>query len=321
MNDSLFCGIIVYLANFMRCYRGKCTSRGPQVMNALPINDQGWAPDPPDAGGPLYRTSLLPREIRDPLPSKIDLRAKPYADDAGNPYLPTPYTQAPHINACTANALTSAFTFEIKRQGLQPSTFSRLFIYYLETLNIGQPGNETGVSVRDGVDALASDGSCQDAEWLNYDTYPMPGPPPQPIRDQAKQYLKNNGMALAYFRLDNANINELKTCLAAGHPFVFGFLVFQSFNGANNGGKGLVPMPKKNGDPQIGSHTIIAVGYDDARFTVRSSWGLRDPNTNTVFGDQGDYYMPYEYLTGSNDFPDGLAGDFWTLRLTKIAGA
>ena len=98
-------------------------------------------------------------------------------------------------------------------------------------------------------------------------------------------------------------LDQLKGCLAAGYPIVFGFSVYESFETQAVAKTGKVPMPKSK-EKQLGGHAVLAVGYDDAskRFIVRNSWG-------TGWGLQGYFTIPYDYLTDGN-----LADDFWTIK-------
>ena len=68
--------------------------------------------------------------------------------------------------------------------------------------------------------------------------------------------------------------NDLRGCLAAGFPFVFGFTVYASFESDYVARTGHVPMPHWF-ERAIGGHAVMAVGYDDASstFIVRNSWG------------------------------------------------
>ena len=104
----------------------------------------------------------------------------------------------------------------------------------------------------------------------------------------------------------NQNLTNMKGCLAAGFPFVFGFTVYESFEFNDVAQTGNVPMPRF--DEQImGGHAVLAVGYDDGDrlFICRNSWGAD-------WGDAGYFYMPYAYLLDNN-----LSDDFWTIRLVK----
>nr|MDQ6913620.1 C1 family peptidase [Verrucomicrobiota bacterium] len=98
-------------------------------------------------------------------------------------------------------------------------------------------------------------------------------------------------------------LDEMRTCLADGFPFVFGFTVYDSFESAAVAQSGVVnlPLPKEK---VIGGHAVMAVGYNDAqqRFIIRNSW-------NTDWGMKGYFTMPYEYLSDRN-----LSDDFWTVR-------
>jgi C1A family cysteine protease len=100
-------------------------------------------------------------------------------------------------------------------------------------------------------------------------------------------------------------LNQLKSCLAEGYPFVFGFTVFDSFESETVTNTGLLDMPKTS-ESSHGGHAVMAVGYNDEvrRFIIRNSWGSN-------WGNRGYFTMPYEYLTN----PD-LSSDFWTIRLT-----
>ena len=99
----------------------------------------------------------------------------------------------------------------------------------------------------------------------------------------------------------------MKSCLAEGYPFVFGFTVYESFESEAVAKSGKLNMPKK-GEAQVGGHAVMAVGYSDSskRFIVRNSWG-------TSWGLNGYFTMPFDYLLNEN-----LSDDFWTIRLVEV---
>lgn len=252
----------------------------------------GWQPDLPDHRDLPYGALRLGLEAPATLPPSVDLRA----------HCPPIYDQHP-LQSCTANALAAAFRFLEIKSGSNKLNPSRLFIYYNERDLENQVDSDNGAQLRDGIKSIATSGICDEADW-SYDE-PFAQKPPQSCFDKALKF-----KAVNYFCLNKASLDELRGCLAAGFPFVFGFSICASFNNAdfNNG---IVTMPD-HGEPIEGGHAVMAVGYDDAArlFTVQNSWG-------PTRGDHGYFYMPYNYVTSS------MADSFWTVRAisgSAIAG-
>ena len=97
------------------------------------------------------------------------------------------------------------------------------------------------------------------------------------------------------------NIVFLK--LLEGYPFVFGFSVYENFEGSKIATTGILDLPGKD-ESMLGRHAVLAVGYNDPsqRFIVRNSWG-------NTWGQKGHFTMPYDYLLNEK-----LADNFWTIR-------
>jgi hypothetical protein len=250
----------------------------------------GWKPDLPDHRDFSYATMRLGLEAPASLPSSVDLRLN----------CPPVYMQGPS-QSCTANALAAAFKFlEIKSKN---ATFepSRMFIYYNERDLESDTDSDAGAYLRDGIKCIATNGICDETNWPYSELFSTK--PSQSCYDQALTY-----KAVNYYRLNNANLNELQSCLAAGFPFVFGFSIYSSFQSVGDSNGGNVPIPEA-GESVLGGHAVMAVGYDDAtsRFVIQNSWG-------PAVGDRGFYYMPYNYLTSTN-----LCDDFWTIRAISTA--
>jgi C1A family cysteine protease len=150
--------------------------------------------------------------------------------------------------------------------------------------------------IRDGIKSVAKEGAPHETLW----PYTISKFAIKPSAAAYKDALKHR--AVLYQRLTQT-LDQLRGCLAAGYPFVFGFSVYESFETQAVAKTGKVPMPKSK-EKQLGGHAVLAVGYDgpSKRFIVRNSW-------STAWGLQGYFTMPYDYLTDGN-----LADDFWTIK-------
>ena len=252
---------------------------------ARKIQGYGWNPDIPDGRDLMY---AAPPEVVAQLPDKVDLR----------PQCPPVYDQG-QLGSCTANSIGGALEFDQIKEGQQPFTPSRLFIYYNEREIEGTVGSDSGAQIRDGVKSVNQLGAPPETDWP-YDISKFTEKPPQQAYDDGAQH-----KAILYQRLTQT-LNQLKGCLAAGYPFVFGFVVYESFESQEVASTGQGQLPKA-GEKQLGGHAVLAVGYDESeqRFIVRNSWGAG-------WGMQGYFTLPYPYLLQQT-----LSSDFWTIRSVK----
>jgi C1A family cysteine protease len=246
----------------------------------------GWTPDLPDHRDVMYGAAL---EVQSTLPPMIDLRKQ----------CPPVYDQG-QLGSCTANAISAAHQFDQMKQKL-PGAFmpSRLFIYYNERAMEGTIASDSGAQIRDGIKSIGHQGVCPEKEWPYVITQFAVKPAPPCFTDA----LANT--AITYARVPRM-LPQMKSCLASGYPFVFGFTVYQSFESQQVAKTGIVPMPAAN-EQTVGGHAVMTVGYDDSKqmFIVRNSWG-------PTWGLAGYFMMPYAYLLGEN-----LSDDFWTVRVVK----
>jgi C1A family cysteine protease len=256
-----------------------------RVLGDRPARRYGWIPDLPDK-----RDFYLSCSITADLPLRVDLRGK----------CPPVYDQG-KLGSCTANAIGAAHQFEQIRQGKSRGSFapSRLFVYYNERAMEGTIPMDSGALIRDGIKSVVKQGVCPETEWP-YIVERFTSAPTEACYKHALSH-----QALAYRRVYQS-LPQLRACLAAGFPVVFGFTVYESFESRSVARAGVVPMPGRS-ERALGGHAVLAVGYDHMKrwFIVRNSWG-------TKWGDKGYCYMPYEYVADSD-----LAADFWTITLVE----
>ena len=249
--------------------------------NIKTIHKMGWIPDYPDHRDVLYGTI---HKIPAILPSSIDLRSTcSKVENQGD------------LGSCTANALAGAIEYLENKDCVKFLEASRLFIYYNERVIEHSVNSDSGAMIRDGIKTLSRQGVCSEPSWP-YDISKFAKKPSQKCYSEAL-----NHQILKYARLNT--VDEMRACLAAKFPFVFGFSVYDSFESQEVSKTGIVPMPGKN-EALLGGHAVLAVGYDDAtrRFLVRNSWG-------EDWGMAGYFTMLYDYLADRN-----LSEDFWTIR-------
>ena len=241
----------------------------------------GWTPDRPDQRDKLYAAIAAPPKK---LPPSIDLR--PLCSAVEN---------QGQLGSCTANALVGSLEFLEQKAGKPVADLSRLFIYYNERAIEGTINDDAGAMIRDGVKSLVNQGVCTEKQW----PYNVAKFKQKPTAACYKSALAHQ--VLSYHRI--VSLTEMRSCLAEGYPFVFGFTVYESFESATVAKTGQLNLPKLK-EKSLGGHAIMAVGYDDAtkRLTIRNSWGAD-------WGLAGYFTMPYDYASNSN-----LADDFWTLR-------
>lgn len=244
----------------------------------------GWKPDSYDDRDKHHEMLFSPSA----LPAQVDLSSScPAVRDQGQ------------LGSCTAFAVTGALRFDQMKQKLPDYAYSELFLYYCERVLEGDPGQDNGAEIRDGIKVAASQGVCSEALWP-YNIAQFAVAPPQICYQDARQH-----EALTYMRLSQS-LPHLQSCLAEGYPFVFGFTVYESFESASVAQTGVVPMPKR-GEQILGGHAVLCVGYDTTtqRFLVQNSWG-------TGWGKNGYFTIPFAYLRSTK-----LSSDFWKIATVQ----
>lgn len=268
---------------------GNITSYLKSEEKKINYKKYGWKIDSLDKRDNYYeplRYLLIPDYGTEDI---IDLRDK----------CPGIYNQG-ELGSCTANAIAAAYEFdEIKQDEDSIFVPSRLFIYYNERNMENTINTDSGASIRDGIKSINRYGVCPESDWP-YNILKFTEKPTDECYTTAKKHIS------VKYRRVSQDIHDLKSCLQEGFPFVFGFIVYPSFETIEVTNSGNMIMPEKNESP-LGGHAVMAVGYNDEKkvFIIRNSWG-------TEWGDKGYFYMPYEYITDQD-----LCSDFWTVQKTR----
>jgi C1A family cysteine protease len=243
----------------------------------------GWLPDLPDHRDFLY-SAIAPKIKK--LPRKVDLQMQcSPVEDQGS------------LGSCTANALVGAMEFLENKNRTRFVDLSRLFVYYNERVIEGTVDQDSGAFLRDGIKSLAKQGVCPEPQWpYIIDRVTFRRKPTATCYRAAKKR-----RILSYHRINT--VDEMRTCLAEGLPFLFGFTVYESFESQIVARSGVLNMPTAR-ERVVGGHAVMAAGYTDTnrRFIVRNSWGAD-------WGNKGYFTIPYDYLSNRD-----LSDDFWTIR-------
>ena len=242
----------------------------------------GWIPDVPDKRDHTYSLPV-PRAL---APSVNLTKYCSPVEDQGT------------VGSCTGNATVGALEFLMVKHKLPLVDLSRLFAYYNGRVLSGMAGTDSGAYIRNVIKTLKVLGVCRESTWP-YDALKVT------VRPTLMSYIEGLKYQIKEYERLNS-VDEMRACLAAGYPFVFGFSVYESFMSAQVAKTGTAAMPLKD-EKLLGGHAVCAVGYSDAkkRFTVRNSWGEK-------WGKKGYFTLPYAYLEDRN-----LSDDIWTIRTAE----
>ena len=197
-------------------------------------------------------------------------------------------------SSCTAHAIACT----IDSQLVKPYFPSRLFIYFNERDIENVISEDSGASIRDGIKSINKQGVCSESSWI-FD------PSQVFVRPSSNAYSEAlNFKVSSYAGLENNDANNLRSSIVSGHAIMFGFNVYESFEGRDLATTGVMKMPLK-GERLLGGHAVACIGYKPGYFLIQNSWGV-------AWGDKGCFWMPEQFITSDE------CSDFWTIDLPQV---
>ncbi len=243
------------------------------------------------------------RDLRDArdylwLPSADDIAKLPAQVNLSQ-FMP-PVMEQGAIGSCTAQAVTEALRFIIKKSGNEDRSLARLQLYYDSRELEGTAKVDGGATLRDAIKCTRNSGVAHEFLWP-YNPGRVLTRPPLSVYADAEKF-----EAITYQRV-TVNATHVKVALATGYPVLIGLTLYESFQSAEVARTGIVPMPDLDQESVAGGHAILAYGYGDhpGHFTIRNSWGVQ-------WGNKGDCYIPEDYV-GSTKY----GADFWRITRTS----
>jgi len=202
------------------------------------------------------------------------------------------------IGSCTANAAGTMYSQVLNQMTRSVLIPSRLYIYWNTRSLEGTTSRDVGATLRGTMRSLARFGVCRENTWIYQRSNLF-------RRPNSGCYTEGSDRQALSYAAVPTDLFQMKSILNSGYPFVFGMLLFSSFMRGSTTGN--IPIPNPSTESYLGGHAMCAIGYDDARevFIVRNSWGR--------WGDNGNLYIPYSYMTDTN-----LCFDMWVLYTLEI---
>ena len=277
----------------------------------------GWLPDYPDFRDYTDRTASVDALLRPERLRRVAVKGKSLKQQALPPRVDlrewcSPIEDQRNLGSCTAHAGVGLIEYYERKCFGRHIDASRLFLYKV-TRNLMKMKGDTGAYLRTTMGAMVLFGVPPESYWPYTDD-----PNKFDLEPPAFCYaFAQNFQTIVYFRHDPPGtrfeevLNRVKEYLAAGHPAMFGFTVYDSIEQAEKDGR--IPFPSLR-ERILGGHAVVAVGYDDemkiknrydrrettGALLIRNSWGKG-------WGDGGYGWLPYNYVL------TGLAEDFWSV--------
>lgn len=204
------------------------------------------------------------------------------------------YPHSGVFHACAASAVAAAIELRLRNRAAPEFHPSVRFLYYVGRYLQCREGINNGASIYATLRAAQVIGFCSEGNCPLSDLFA--DEPSAAAYAEAQNYgvLEFNSIAR----------EQIKAFLANDYPVVFGILVDRTFVENDQSTVGvIIQNPPPNADI-VDRHTLLAVGYDDARncYIARDSIG-------DARGDGGYIEVAYDYVHDAT-----RCDDFWTIR-------
>lgn len=257
-----------------------------EALTPRRIRGLGWRKDSLDRRDACFlpKISLFGMARLIAAPESFDL----------TPDMPPVYDQAT-LGSCTGNAIAGAIEYEMAKQGQEPFTPSRLFIYYNERVIEGTIEVDAGAEIRDGIKSANSQGVPPEPMWP-YDISKFKQRPPNEAYEAAEHHQAIDYGVVTQYK------EEIKQVISSGYPIIFGFTVYPNFYQIKDGDKTTVLDSITTPEPALGGHAVLMTGYTPEHVIVRNSWGQE-------WGDNGYFRMAWDYILDQD-----MTSDMWAIK-------
>ncbi len=234
--------------------------------------------------------------IRNVVPDKIDLRDRVYQPTVAlvpgpklEPKYNLPVLNQEDTNACTGFALASVVD-HVQRAAKRPPAECRVSPFMLYSMARrydefpGDPGADTGSSLRGAMKGWYKHGACAYKLWIS-----EPMPVGKDVKPEKDWWLDAVRRPLgAYYRIDSRSVTDMHVALNEVGILYASAVCHSGWDKPikSKNSKYHVITCQKAG-PGDGGHAFVIVGYDQEGFVIQNSWG-------TGWGTGGHAVLTYE---------------------------
>lgn len=203
-----------------------------------------------------------------------------------------------NIGSCTFNSTLYAIRRGLQVNGQPDWDGSRLFAYF-NGRSEDLKSEDSGASIRDAIKSLAKYGVCHEQTW----PYVINKFAEHPSEDAYREALDHQ--IIKYERLPQTK-EAIMDAVYRGFPVVYGKILYESFMTEEVAQTGIIKVPRKCWEEQIGGHAMTIIDYDKDYCIELNSWGRS-------WGiEEGACKVPWKYVLNPR-----LAFDFWTIYISE----